>query len=638
MYISKIKKKLFLKICRIIFRVHEADAARSKNYWEDAIYIYSRYVVRFPNDLGVKVRLANTYRESGNYPSAISILREVIKTRPEKAELCFLLADILSESGQQENINDIVQSIFSKGGGRAVPKSVSSPVTPPKPPHITRGNVTVLINNSADGTGLEKTLESLRGCEGSCWSAVVFGAQQQGNEKSQLSSTDPRVIFQESHSLPVSTSGPVMIIEAGTIIRPRCIPWLIWALDDGVDAVYCDFEVEDNDDDRLAVALQSGPNALEIRNSPIKPALVLFRSLDGIGIGIGDARSVQGALLTLLHRGVVRHIPLLLAVVARGGKSGIVVDADMPQQGLSGRILVVIPTRDKGEHLNTMISSLLNRASSVSELDIVVVDNGSRDTVTIDIMNKWRSRGVEIIRRDEPFNWSRLNNAACNSRVQPIVVFANNDMEMLTEEWDLKLRHLLVTEAIGVVGARLLYPNDRVQHAGIVMGALNGEPLHEGLRVSSDERGPLDRWVRCRPATAVTGAFMAMRRSVFDRVCGFDEDFAVSCNDVDFCLRVGAAGLTVLYAPELTLRHHESLSRGHANTEAKQNRAAEEMARLLTRWGYRASFDPTRNPQWEGRGIRLFAGIRSLTAEEVMDWAINTESRPFVQAETPTLA
>lgn len=636
MYISKPKNKFFLEICRFIFRVHKADAARSKNNWEDAIYLYSRYMSLFPSDLGVKVRLANTYRESGNYPNALFTLREAIKSRPEKEELYLLLDDILSESGQCEISNDITRNVLSNCIGGAGSQSVSSPVTPPNPPHITRDSVTILINNSVDGEGLEKTLESLRSCEYSCWSAVVFGAQRQENGKSKLPYPDPRVIFQESQSPFVSTSGPVMIIDAGTIIRPMCIPWLIWALDDGVDAVYCDFELKDTSDDKLVAALQSAPNVLEIQSSPIKPAVVLFRSLDGIRTG--SARSVQDALLNLIDRSVVRHIPLLLAVVISRGESGIAVDADMSPQGLSGRILVVIPTRDEGEHLNTMISSLLQRASSVGDLDIVVVDNGSRDTVTLNLMKKWRSRGVEIIRRNEPFNWSRLNNAACNSRVQPIVVFANNDMEMLTEEWDLKLRHLLVTEAVGVVGARLLYPNDRVQHAGIVMGALNGEPLHEGLRVSSDERGPLDRWVRCRPATAVTGAFMAMRRSVFDRVCGFDEDFAVSCNDVDFCLRVGAAGLTVLYAPELTLRHHESLSRGHANTEAKQNRAAEEMARLLTRWGYRASFDPTRNPQWEGRGIRLFAGIRSLTAEEVMDWAINTESRPSVQAETPTFA
>lgn len=151
-------------------------------------------------------------------------------------------------------------------------------------------------------------------------------------------------------------------------------------------------------------------------------------------------------------------------------------------------------------------------------------------------------------------------------------MFANNDMEMLSDGWDLEVRRLLAIDGVGVVGARLLYPNDRVQHAGIVMGALNGEPLHEGLRTSRNERGPLDRWVRRRPATAVTGAFMAMRRSVFDQVGGFDaENFAVSCNDVDFCLHAGVAGWTILYAPEFILHHHECVSRGHSNTEAKKS-------------------------------------------------------------------
>lgn len=248
---------------------------------------------------------------------------------------------------------------------------------------------------------------------------------------------------------------------------------------------------------------------------------------------------------------------------------------------------------------------------------------------------------VSVVRIDEPFNWSRLNNLACEGRDQPIIVFANNDMEMLATGWDDHLRSLLNMDRVGIVGARLLYPNGLLQHGGIVMGALNGEPLHDGWRAKGEDAGPLDRWIRRRPATAVTGGFMAVRRALFEAVGGFDEvDLPISCSDVDLCLKVGARGWTVLYAPEIELRHHESLTRGHAQDGAERRRAEAEMAVLLARWGQRAAYDPTRNPQWETRGVRLYAGRRPLTTDQVVDWALKTASRPETsfQADTPTLA
>lgn len=625
-----------LKTRRSRHGADEGDAARYRNHWNAAVGHYERYLFRYPNDIGVRVRLANTLRESGDFSAAIAVLKEAIASRPEKASIQFTLADVLAEAGftvEAEAVRKRALQLTGAELGEPDPVGlgvVAHPIAPACPAN----RIEILIDvEVGEERGLNATLASLRALTSVDWRVTISG-RFDARILEDIASADPRVVVLPRESALKKVLGPVLLLRAGTVVRPDSLGWLFWALKDEVVAVYCDHEEEDANSVTRPI-LQSAPHVLDLLTNPTPPALVLFGHLEHEKRG----HKVSDSLLRAFGRGTVRHVPLVLACVQtpNGDKGDGFPTARQAEVG--GRILVVIPTREEGAALDVMLTSLLARASNRAEIDVVVIDNGSQEISTMDVLERWRIQGVEVLRCDEPFNWSNLNNIACEGREHPIVVFANNDMEMLSENWDLEVRRLLAIESVGIVGARLLYPNDRVQHAGIVMGALNGEPLHEGLRAGPDERGPLDRWVRRRPATAVTGAFMAMRRSVFDQVGGFDaENFAVSCNDVDFCLRAGAAGWTILYAPELVLRHHESLSRGHSNTEAKRQRAAEEMGRLLARWGDRALFDPTRNPQWEGRGIRLFAGMRSLTSEEVMDWAIKTESRPPNQIETPTLA
>jgi GT2 family glycosyltransferase len=606
------------------------DKARHRNLWSAAAGYYERYLAKHPNDLGVRVRLANTLREAGDYPSAIAVLQEAMTARPEKASIQLTLADILDEAGFTIDAEAIRKQATGAEPVSSNPSELGV-ITRPLAPASPARRIEIRIDaRTGEERGLNATLASLRGLTSTDWRATISGG---AGLLEDVASTDPRVVS-PPESAPDTFGGPVFLIKAGTVLTPDCLSWLLWALTDEVSAVYCDHEEEDVNAVMRPI-LQSSPHLLDILSNPTPPSLVLYSCLEG---NIHE-RDVFSQLRRAFSRGTVRHVPLVLGCVQTPGRETNIGSSSALQREVGGRILVVIPTREEGAALDVMLASLFRQASNGAKLDVVVIDNGSQEISTLDVLEHWRNKGVEVLRCDEPFNWSSLNNTACEGRENPIVVFANNDMEMLSENWDLEVRRLLAIEGVGVVGARLLYPNDRVQHAGIVMGALNGEPLHEGLRAGPDERGPLDRWVRRRPATAVTGAFMAMRRSVFDQVGGFDaENFAVSCNDVDFCLRAGEVGWTILYAPELVLRHHESLSRGHSNTEAKRQRAAEEMGRLLARWGDRARFDPTRNPQWEGRGIRLFAGMRNLTAEEVMDWAIKTESRAPNQTETPTLA
>jgi GT2 family glycosyltransferase len=233
-------------------------------------------------------------------------------------------------------------------------------------------------------------------------------------------------------------------------------------------------------------------------------------------------------------------------------------------------------------------------------LHIVVVDNGSRQNETCAILEAMAAtEQAEVIALDEPFNWSRLNNRAVETVRSPMLVFANDDMVMLTEWWDERLRGLLQRPEIGAVGVRLLYEDDTLQHAGILFG-WRGAEIHDGLYESSFEPGPGSRWHVTRAVSAVTGAFLATRREVFLAHQGFDEvGLPVACSDTDYALKLRASGLKILWTPEITLYHHESKTRGldHLDPE-KRARGAAERAVLETRWGTALDGDPSLNPLW----------------------------------------
>jgi GT2 family glycosyltransferase len=170
---------------------------------------------------------------------------------------------------------------------------------------------------------------------------------------------------------------------------------------------------------------------------------------------------------------------------------------------------------------------------------------------------------------------------------------------MLSEGWDDVLRGLLDRPEIGAVGAQLLYPDDTVQHAGVLFG-WRGSTIHDGLYESRWEPGPARRWQVTRAVGAVTGAFLATRSELFLAHGGFDEThLPVSYSDIDFALKLCAAGLKILWTPEITAYHHESKSRGldHLDPEKRARNTAERSV-MEQRWGAAIEVDPGVNPVW----------------------------------------
>jgi GT2 family glycosyltransferase/tetratricopeptide (TPR) repeat protein len=263
-------------------------------------------------------------------------------------------------------------------------------------------------------------------------------------------------------------------------------------------------------------------------------------------------------------------------------------------------IALIIPTRDNGPDVAQFVASLRAKAAVPEALRILIVDNGSRQGETHRILAELEANSpAQILALDEPFNWSRLNNRAADVVDSPLLVFANDDMVMLSDRWDERLRGLLDRPEIGAVGARLLYPDGTLQHAGILLG-WNGLDIHDGLYESSLEPGPASRWQVTRAVCAVDGAFLATRRELFIAHGGFDEiSLPVAHSDIDYALKLRASGLKILWTPDITLYHYESKSRGfdHLDPEKRARNAAERAA-IKGRWRAAASADPSVNPIW----------------------------------------
>ncbi|HMO29088.1 glycosyltransferase family 2 protein [Enterovirga sp.] len=259
-------------------------------------------------------------------------------------------------------------------------------------------------------------------------------------------------------------------------------------------------------------------------------------------------------------------------------------------------VTVIVPTRDRLDLLVPCLDGLLG-GTDYPDLEIIVADNGSSEPGTLARLRAYeRDPRMRIAPMPGPFNFSRINNDAVAMARGRVVVFMNNDVEVREPGW---LR-LLVAEAIrpevGAVGAKLLYPNDLIQHAGVVLG-LRGGPAGYAFHLFRDGHpGYLHMLETTRRCSAVTAACLAIERAKFEAVGGFDaEAFAVALNDVDLCLRLDAAGYRSLHVPGACLLHKESASRPSDWSPDQRARYERELAAFTGRWADRLARDPWYN-------------------------------------------
>jgi GT2 family glycosyltransferase len=245
----------------------------------------------------------------------------------------------------------------------------------------------------------------------------------------------------------------------------------------------------------------------------------------------------------------------------------------------------------------------LQHRTGYPNLEVVIVDNGAADPRFPELLKK-ASSSLDLVhvtdRRD--FNFSRLANGGVSRSTGEVVLLLNDDIEPIRTGWLDRMVESAVSPGAGAVGARLLYPDKSIQHAGVAMG-IGGVCGHlwRGLREQDAMRCPYVVYPGER--TAVTGACLAVRREVFDKAGALDEAaFPVSLNDIDFCLRVRASGFRNIYRGDAVLIHYESQSRGPDSANARtRRRLARETAVFLSRWGSEIENDPFGSPEFDLR-------------------------------------
>lgn len=262
----------------------------------------------------------------------------------------------------------------------------------------------------------------------------------------------------------------------------------------------------------------------------------------------------------------------------------------------SGRISIIVPTRDHGPDVDRCLESIFSHDAS-SEIEVVLVDNGSTDPASLASFARWPERDgrVRVVRDDAPFNFSALNNRAVRSTSGTYLLFLNNDTEVLTDDWLPALVEQAQRPAIAGVGARLLFPDGKVQHAGVVLG-IGGVAGHSHRFAERDSTGYFCALEAVCDYSALTAACLMVRRSVFEEVGGFDEALTIAFNDVDLCLKFRAHGYRNVYLPHVVLRHAESKTRGHDIGARKSARSAGEILLMKERWGPQLENDPYYNP------------------------------------------
>ncbi|KAF1046227.1 glycosyltransferase family 2 protein [Xylophilus sp.] len=259
-------------------------------------------------------------------------------------------------------------------------------------------------------------------------------------------------------------------------------------------------------------------------------------------------------------------------------------------------VSLVIPTRNQAQFVTQCIDSILGK-TTYRNFEILLVDNGSDEPEALAKFAEYaRHPQIRVLRDDRPFNYSALNNAAVRQANGELVGLINNDIEVIEPGWLGELVSLALREGVGAVGAKLLYPDGLVQHAGVVTG-LGGVAGHLHWKRERDAPGYFGRAVLTQALSAVTAACLVVRKAIYEEVGGLDEEhLTVAFNDVDFCLRVREAGYRNVWTPWALLYHHESASRGADTSGPKAERFAREVAYMHRAWGRKLAHDPFYNP------------------------------------------
>lgn len=453
---------------------------------------------------------------------------------------------------------------------------------------------------------VDATIAALRGQLYERWTLTILGTSDEALVNGRLNSwltKDARLAVQgERLDLDGEDADFVAFVEFGDRLVPHALACFIEASEKMPDALvlYCDEETAALDDQ--APIFKPDWSARLQADQPYVGRLMLTRFCHARRwLGLANAPILEsGFVQNVLHglgRRDVRHITRFLIETRRSRRvEQDVTAASKPRLALAPEpsATIVMATRDNPDFLRRTISGILEK-TQFARLDIVIVDSGSTDARALRLLRAAeKDERITLLRAPGPFNYSVSNNLGAAKARGDVIVFLNNDMEIIEPEWLRELAGRAIDPQVGAVGCKLLYPDGRIQHAGVVLGIGEGVGHFDaGLR--DGEPGWLNRNLTLHETSAVTGACLAVERAKFSAAGGFDTRLPVEYNDIDLCLRLEERGFVNLWTPFARVVHFESASRGKA-TFRRLDKHAAERAYFRQRWADRLRDDPFFHP------------------------------------------
>lgn len=245
-------------------------------------------------------------------------------------------------------------------------------------------------------------------------------------------------------------------------------------------------------------------------------------------------------------------------------------------------VSIIIPNHEHADDLEKCVNSIIEK-STYKNYEIIIMENHSKETKTFSLYDKFKEKGVRVVEWEKAFSYSDINNKGVKEAKGSVILLLNNDVEIITPDWlEQMLMHLQHPE-VGVVGAKLYYPDGSIQHAGVVVG-IGGVAGHSHKKFSHDSFGYFGRLQVVQNYSAVTGACLMVKKKLFEQVGGLDTKLPIAFNDIDLCLKIREVGYLIVWTPNAQLFHHESKTRGHEDTKEKQQRFMGEVDYFKRKW------------------------------------------------------
>ncbi|GLS43403.1 glycosyltransferase family 2 protein [Methylobacterium brachythecii] len=486
----------------------------------------------------------------------------------------------------------------------------------------------ILPARRSDAAALRRTVASLIAQDHEAWQATIawFGETASDPPRSEpIGPPDARITettWDETATAAAILGGADALaqLRPGDELRPEALAMLASRLAaDSADLVYADEEVA-TPSLRPRLKPDWSPDLALVTGYLGRPTLLsraLCERLDECPVGPSDGTALTLAAVSAAS--AVAHVPRILCrseptpgetaehgpaldrhltrigSPARAAMAGRVLDLHWPVPQPAPLASIVIPSRDRLDLIGRVTEGVL-RQTDYPAIELVIVDNGSTDPAVLELYDRLRADPrVRIEPYPHPFNFSAMTNAGVRAASGRVLVLLNNDIAVLEPGWLSAMVGQAVRPEVGAVGAKLLYEDGTLQHAGVVVG-LGGRAGHILRRRPGDTAGHLGRLKVAHEVSAVTAACLAVERQKFDEVGGFDEEtFGIDFNDVDFCLRLGARGLKTIWTPKATLSHLESVSRGRPKGEERR-RFEREADAFAARWRDVIRHDPFYHP------------------------------------------